>query len=284
MNKRILLPTDFSKNALNAIRYALNLYKEIDCDFYFLNVFQVSGYSLHSTMMVPELGEPVYEAARVRSEEGLENLMEHLRMQPNNPKHTYHQISTFNSLLEAVNDTISKKDIDIVVMGTKGTTGARTVIYGTNAINVMEKTRVCPVLTVPENVRFSPPEEIVFPTDFKTVFKHKELAYLIKICKEYKAFLRVLYIDDGEGLNRKQQENKKLLETILGDLDHSFHTLTNIKVQEGINAFIESRDSDMIAFINRKHHFFGSIFAKPLVKELGYHSRVPILVLRPGSK
>lgn len=283
MNKRILLPTDFSKNSLNAIRYALNLYKEIDCDFYILNVFQVSGYSLDSGMMVPELGEPVFEAARIRSEEGLENLMEHLRMQPYNPKHTYHQISSFNSLLEAVNQTIAKKDIDIVVMGTKGTTGARSVIYGTNAINVMEKVRACPVLTVPENVRFSPPGEIVFPTDFKTVFKRKELAYLIEICKEHKAFIRVLYIDDGDGLGQKQKKNKELLEAIFKDIDHSFHTLTNVKVQEGINAFIESRDSDMIAFINRKHHFFGSIFAKPLVKELGYHSRVPILVLRHHS-
>ncbi|TLP81767.1 universal stress protein [Maribacter sp. ACAM166] len=283
MNKRILLPTDFSKNALNAIRYALELYREIDCDFYFVNVYHVDGYTLDNMIMIPEPGEPAYEAARVKSEEGLENLMEQLRIHPDNPKHTYHQISTFNSLLEAVNNTIAKKDIDIVVMGTKGTTGSRTVIYGTNTINVMEKIRACPVLAVPENVRFSPPKEVVFPTDFKTVFKHKELAYLIEICTAHRAFIRVLHIDDGDDLNRKQQENKELLETILHQADHSFHTLTHIKVQEGINTFIESRDSDMIAFINRKHHFFGSIFTKPLVKELGYHSQIPILVLRDHS-
>ncbi len=42
MDKRILLPTDFSKNALNAIRYALDLYQDQTCDFYFLNVYQVN--------------------------------------------------------------------------------------------------------------------------------------------------------------------------------------------------------------------------------------------------
>lgn len=280
MNKRILLPTDFSKNAMNAIRYALELYKRIDCDFYFMNVYHVDGYALDNMMMVPETGEPVFEAARAKSEEGLQKVLEQLRIYPDNPKHTYHTISTLNSLLEAIKETIAKKDIGIVVMGTKGTTGSRTVIYGTNTINVMEKVRVCPVLAVPENVRFAIPKEVVFPTDFKSVFKHKELTYLMEICKANKAFVRVLYIEDGDGLNRKQEENKELLKTILGDSDHSFHTLTDVKVQEGINTFIESRDSDIIAFINKKHHFFGSIFSKPLVKELGYHSQIPILVLR----
>jgi len=283
MKKRILLPTDFSKNALNAIRYALELYRPMDCDFYFMNVYHVDGYALDNMMMVPEPGETAFESARVRSEEGLENLMEQLRIHPDNPKHTYHTISTFNSLLEAINDTIAKKDIDIVVMGTKGSTGSRTVIYGTNTINIMEKVKVCPVLAVPENVRFSAPKEVVFPTDFKSVYKHKELVYLMEIGKIHQAFIRVLYIDDGDGLNTKQKENKELLKTILGNSDHSFHTLTDVKVQEGINTFIESRDSDMIAFINRKHHFFGSIFSKPLVKELGYHSQIPILVLRDQS-
>ena len=53
MDKRILLPTDFSKNALNAIRYALDLYQDQNCDFYFLNAFMVNGYSIDN-MMVPE--------------------------------------------------------------------------------------------------------------------------------------------------------------------------------------------------------------------------------------
>ena len=51
MDKRILLPTDYSKNALNAIRYALDLYKDVRCDFYFLNAFHASGYSLDSLMV-----------------------------------------------------------------------------------------------------------------------------------------------------------------------------------------------------------------------------------------
>ncbi|NNE76631.1 MAG: universal stress protein, partial [Pricia sp.] len=166
MDKRILLPTDFSKNALNAIKYALDLYADQKCDFYILNVYQVDGYNLDNAMMVPEPGERAFEAAKSRSEERFGKLMEQLRLLPENTKHTFHTISTYNALLEAVEDTIAKKDIDIVIMGTKDASKSRTVIFGTNTINLMENVTECPVLAVPEHIRFSQPKEIVFPTDY----------------------------------------------------------------------------------------------------------------------
>ncbi|CAM1359852.1 hypothetical protein TSEDIMI_140017 [Tenacibaculum sediminilitoris] len=43
--------------------------------------------------------------------------------------------------------------------------------------------------------------------------------------------------------------------------------------------FYESRECDMVAFINKKHVFFDTIFSKPLVKEVGYMLKVPVLVL-----
>lgn len=282
--KKIILPTDFSKNALNAVQYALNLYKDQTCDIYFLNVYQVDGYKLDNAIMVPEPGERAFELAKSRSEKQFEKLMELLRLHPKNPKHTYHTVPTFNSLLEAVEDTIAKKDIDIIIMGTKGDADSRTTIYGTNTINLMEKVTACPVLAVPENVRFAPPKEIVFPTDYKSSFKHRELNYIIEIVQMHGSAIRVLNIKEGPNLTTVQQANKELLESIFKDTDHSFHTLEKLKVHAGINAFIESRGSDMVAFLNKKHLFFGSILSNPLVKELGYHSRIPVLALKDHSK
>jgi len=282
MDKRVLLPTDFSKNALNAIRYALDLYKGQNCDFYLLNAFTVNGYSIDN-MMVPEPGERAYEASKKASEDEFAKLMDILELHGNNPKHNFHTISTYNSLLFAVKETIAKKDIDIVVMGTKGATGSNRVVFGTNAIDIMENVTEAPVLAIPENVRFEAPKEIVFPTDYKTAFKRKELNYLLEIAKYHKAAIRVLHIVKESRLSREQQSNKELLEAILENYDHSFHTLTDLKVQSGISAFIESRESDMIAFVNKKHSFFGSIFSRPLVKEMGYHSKIPVLTLNDIS-
>lgn len=278
MDKRILIPTDFSKNALNAARYALDLYKKRNCEFYFLNVFRLNGYSTES-LLIPEPGSGQYEAVKAKSEEGLVKLRDMLKLHHDNPKHAFHTISTFNFLSEALKKTIAEKDIDIVVMGTKGATGSRGVIFGSNTVNTMEKIRDCPVLAIPEDTRFSVPAEIVFPTNYKTAFKRKELGYLLEIAKMHGTTIRVLYVSQKTGLTAAQENNKDLLGDILDSIDHSFHRLSKKDVSDGITAFVESRNSDMIAFINRKHFFFGSVFSKPLVKEIGYEAAVPILAL-----
>jgi nucleotide-binding universal stress UspA family protein len=283
MDQRVLLPTDFSKNALNAIRYALDMYKDLHCELYLLNVFQVDEYSLDN-MMVPEPGNTVYDSARKASEDKFQKLLDILELHTTNPKHTYHTISSYNSLIDAIEDTIAKKDIDIVVMGTKGATGAKGVIYGTNTVATMEAITDCPVLSVPEGFRFSPPVEIVFPTDYKTSFKRRELTHLLDISKMHSTPVRVLHIMEETKLSKAQEANKELLETILADVECSFHSLSDTKVHKGIGFFIESRGSDMVAFLNKKHSFFGILFTKPLVKDIGYHARIPILVLNDYSK
>ncbi len=278
MDKRILIPTDFSKNALNAARYALDLYSKLNCEFDFLNVFRPDGHSTKN-LFIPEPGSAEYEIAKAKSEKCFVKLLDMLELHHDNPKHSYHTISTFNFLSEALKQTIAKKDIDLVVMGTKGATASRGIIFGSNTINTMEKVRECPVLAIPEKVRFSTPKEIVFPTDYKSNFKRKELSCLIEIARMHYSPIRVLYVAKNPDLNEKQEDNKQLLDDILESVDHSFHTLSKKDVSEGLTSFVESRNSDMVAFINRKHFFFGSVFSRPLVKEIGYDATVPILAL-----
>jgi len=280
MDKRVLLPTDYSKNALNAIRYALELYKNVRCDFFILNAFHISGYTLDS-MRVPELGEPYYEAAKQESEEGMEKLMQMIKLHPQNDKHEFHTITTFNSLTEAIRNVIDKKDIDIIVMGTKGITESKARIFGTNTVNVMEQIKECPVIAVPNNYMFQTPREIVFPTDYKTPFKRKEIGDLIEISNLYDAKINVVHIDkDKDGkLSKKEKINKDLLQEILQGTNYKIHFLPADKISSGINKFIDDHGCDMIAFLNKKHLFFRSILSTPLVKKIGYEPKVPILEL-----
>ncbi|MFI8604646.1 universal stress protein [Cellulophaga baltica] len=278
MNKRILIPTDFSKNALNAARYALDLYEKQNCEFYFLNVFHVDGYTT-DYLALPEPGSPDYDAALEVSEKAFEKLLEVLALHNDNPKHQYHTISSLNFLSEAMKHIISKEAIDLVVMGTQGATGRKGIIFGSNTVKAMEKITVCPVLAIPEMVRFTPIKEIVFPTDLKTNYKSKELDYLVDIARMHGSAIRILHINNTEELSIAQHESKEYLETIFSTIECTFHTLTGLSLAKGITTFVASRDSSMIAFINRSHFFFGTVFSKPLIKEIGYEATTPILAL-----
>ena len=169
MNKRILIPTDFSKNALNAIRYTIDLYAKLNCDFYFLNVFSFDKYTTNN-LSIPEEGSAAYEQAKEDCENNFVKLLDTLALHPENLKHNYYIESSYSFLSEAIQKIITEKDIDLVAMGTKGATGSKGVLFGSNTVMAMEKIRECPVLAIPEHVSFMSPKEIVFPTDYKDVY------------------------------------------------------------------------------------------------------------------
>src|SRR5690554_1063254 len=279
MRRKILLPTDFSTNASRAIDYALELYKDEHCVFYLLNVYYFNSKSIENIVeMVP--GTQIYETAKGDSASGLAKVLDILVLKRNNnPKHSFQTITTFNSPLEAIKVAVEEKDIELIVMGTKGTTKTKRDVFGSTAIGVMEKVRNCPVIVVSESVKVHLPKEIVFPTSYKTHFKKRELAYLIDIAKRCKASIKVLHIGTEDQLDEEQLNGKRLLTEYFAYVNHSFHFLSNISVPEAINCFVESRESDMVAFINKKHELFGSFLSRPLVKEISFDSRVPILVM-----
>lgn len=281
MKKHILIPTDFSKNAWNALNYATALYKDEECRFFLLNAFLLVHYTTDS-IIEPEPGEKAYEQARKDSELGLEKLIDGLEIRQENPGHSFEIISVYGSVLDAVKETVNKKDISIIIMGTKGKGNPLDVIYGSNAVNVMEKIKNCPVIVIPENTLLPEEyiQELVFATNFKHYYKRSELSPLIDIARRFNAAIRILYIANGNKLNADQETNKEALKDYLEGFVLSFHTLTHTSVAAGIHTFIESRNSDMLALYNRKHNFFQGLFSKNLLKEVGYKPDIPLLVLQ----
>jgi nucleotide-binding universal stress UspA family protein len=277
MRRKILVPTDFSKNASHADKYATRLYESDACDFYLLNVFSAPKNLMDSLFNMVE-GSESYETEKLASEKKLMNVVELLkRSSDENADHQFEIISVFNDVIEGIKNVIEQKDIEIVIMGTKGETNNIQANFGSIAVYTMEKVRNCPVLVVPENATHTLPKEIVFPTSYKTHYKRKELQYLTDIAKKCNATIAVLHVSDRE-LNKKQKENQQLLEEIFEETTYSFHSLPMYSVSDAVSIFIESRDSDMVAFINKKHSFFGSVLTNPMVKEITF-SKVPILVL-----
>lgn len=280
MSKKILIPTDFSKNSWNALVYALNLYKEEECTFYLLNAFQLFDFPT-DTLRDAAPGDAEYEKEKEKSEAGLQGLLEGINMRNDTSHHHFELISKYNKVIDAVRETVKEKGIEFLIMGTKGENNPETTLYGSNAVDVIEKVQMCPVLVLPAEINFEDKinNEIVFATNFKTLYNHQELDSLVAIARRSKAAIRVLYVQESEKLSSVQEDNKKVLSDHLSEVVYTFHTLTNIKVAEGIHSFIESRGSGMLALVNKKHGFFSSIFSKSLVKEIGHKPQVPVLVL-----
>lgn len=279
----ILIPTDFSSNAMSASGYALHLFKDVECSFYFMNAFQLFDYTT-DTVIEPKPGEKAYQQAKENSNLGLEDFVKQIRSNSRNPIHKFELISRYGSLIETTQETVKDKNIDLIVMGTRGENNALNTIYGSNAVNLMETIVDCPVLVVPDapGLLEKPVKEIVFATNFKSSYHRRDFHPLLDFAKRQKAAVRILYVQESKtnkDLTAEQEKNKMALSDLLKDFTLSFFILTNISVATGIHSFIESRGSDLLVLFKRKHNFFYSIFSRSLIKDIGRKPDVPVMVL-----
>lgn len=275
--KRILLPTDFSEISKNAILYALNLFKDIPCEFFLLNVFRIP-YVTNEEFMGNDVSQLAIleDELHNSSKRGMEELLDTL---PKNKNHKFYKISDYNLFVNAVQNVVDEKKIELIVMGTKGATGAKEIFMGSNTGNVILNT-TSNIIAVPENTVFKKPKQITFPTDFRISYELEDLAPLISLAELYDSRIRILHLSENEELDEEQKKNKKRLVSFLINVKHSFHTLSNTDFEEALNCFTQSRGNiNMIAMIARHYTFFQRLFFRPKVRELSFHTKIPLFVL-----
>ena len=112
--KKILLPTDFSPNSINAIHYALDLFKDEKCIFYLLNVYRVPYVTSQDVAYVnTEALIDLEEGLKKTSEERLKELVEKL-MARGNKNHLFEAESDYNFLSDSVKKIVKEKEIDLI--------------------------------------------------------------------------------------------------------------------------------------------------------------------------
>ena len=182
--KNILLPTDFSENSWNAIKYALQLFKDETCKFYLLNTYTPLIYHVEYVVIEPtQLG--ILDNVRETSLKNLQDFKTRMESEFKNPKHNIGPIGAFNMLIPEIVDVVKNKAINYVVMGTKGATGASEILFGSNTVHVFKSVK-CPILAIPNGFEFEKPHEILFPTDYEIDYKPYHLKSIIEIASLFK--------------------------------------------------------------------------------------------------
>jgi len=276
--KKILIPTDFSENAMNAITYATRLYRNEECVFYLLNSYAISEFDI-GDIKASEFGVTSIDKANNLSKQELDKTLETLTLQNSNANHSYKTISEYGAPIDVMKDAIAKHDIQLVIMGTKGKSNRSGAMFGSNTITAMEQIRNCPVLGVPSGVRLGTINEIVFPTSYAETYKKRDLTELIHLATIHEAQICILHVSPKEDLSNKQKENRNVLAECLEGTKFSFHQMSSPDKNQAVRSFVESRDSKMIAMINGKHWFFEKIFRTPMVMDLGMFDKVPLLAM-----
>lgn len=277
--KHILLPTDFSDHSWNAIEYALHFYEKMDCHFYLLHVDRPVTVSA-TPSIYGVTSEVLSFAFKSNSRAQLKHILNRIAKQfPENKHHRFISLSDSGSFIETIRRQVLERNIKTIVMGTKGATGLKKLLIGSNAGDVITKVK-CTTLIVPENAKFTPVKEIAFPTDYSLSYEIGHLQPIAEILLRYDAALRILHISKkSETLNATQQRNKDFLEEYFVQHTLDFHQITNSKFEEAIEYFVASRNINIIAMVAKNLNYSQQILFHSKIKNISYHTDIPFLVM-----
>lgn len=275
--KKILLPTDFSENAHNAIKYAVQLFKDEETTFYLLNTYTPAIYQAEYLIHSPGhigLGDVYRESSQTQ----LKAHKTKIENEFNNHKHTFILHSAFNILIDEVEETIKNENVDMIIMGTQGATGAKEILFGTNTVHVIKKA-TCPVIAIPSGFKYESPKEILFPTDYEIDYKKEQLKELLEMAKKHSAKIEVMHVTTSYELSKNQIMNKQKLNHILSQTPHLFDDLENQELITAIDHVLTKKGIDLLVMVQNKHTFIERLFIEPTIKMIGFHISIPFMVI-----
>lgn len=276
--RKILIPTDFSENAMNALKYACELFKYEISEFYIMHAFRDEIYS-DKDLLSRENMEEVTRIVSNKSENELEIILNEINKISPNPRHIYKTISSNNLLIDEADKIVNKEEIDIIVMGTRGKTNDRKLIFGSNTLQVLKYVQ-CPVLAIPENYKYTQPKRVLFPTNYLIPYKKRELKLLCYMISPYRSVVDMLYISKSNKLSLRQQDNQRFIKEELHKNKINFKTINNKNISNAIYIYIKENSIDMLVMVNTKHSFFENMFFQQTIDKISLYVDIPFLVLQ----
>ncbi len=276
--KKILIPTDFSKNADQAIDYALNLYKCNQSNFYLVHAFADETYEIGMSKSKHDL-DTLKDELHSKALLNLEKTLSRITDPVPNPRHNYTIKAVFESLVDAINHLVETENIDLVIMGTKGASMDKNVLFGSNTVQIFKYVK-CPVLAVPENYTYKEPKHILFPTDYQLPFKRRELKLLDNIADSFKSEVHCIYFTKFDTLSHRQEDNKRFVAGTLSSAYLFFEQQQAKNVLEGISAYRKDHPVDVLVMVNSRHSFLEDMLYRSTVDKMGLMTDIPFLVMQ----
>ena len=268
----LLIPTDFSPVADNALKYAMEMAVAYKLDISLLHVVLLS---------TPSVANVVYiDVATDFQKEAEEQMALKVKaLQELYPTLNFNYKVETGLFLDSLQRYCDEVLPVAIVMGITGEGSTLDKMIGSNTILAMRSV-TCPLIVVPKNGEFKSVGKICFACDLKNVANSTPLLAIKAFAKLFDAQVHILNIDfQNRHFSANTPDELEVLNLMFDSIDTKFHFIENENIQDAMNDFIEREKMDMLIMLPKKHSFFESLFKKSQTKEMLYQSHIPILAL-----
>ena len=275
--QKVLVPTDFSTNALKAITYDSKIAQKSGTHIYLLHVIEPT-INLVSMQADSSSEEVVKERSEllVISQKTLTGIFPDVKV----IKHL-----SGGAPIASILNYAEKEEIDLIVMGTTGASGLKEFFMGSIAAGVIGKTKI-PVLTVPVSYEMEEPDAILFATN--QFEKNKNiLDKIVAISKLFFAAIHIVVfknIDDDEVVDYIYNEEQlndylRFLKETFPGVGFKGEVLEGKDFEIAIDRYSNKNEVDVIAMVTYPKSFFEKVLRKSVTKKMAFHSTIPILAI-----
>ncbi len=269
--KSILVATDFSTAASNAVDYAANMAMAINADLFILHVYPIPVIYSEVPIAINE------EDLRWDAEKAIHELKDRLTEKTAGKLKitTEIRMGIFFQELKAVCDQIKPYT---VVMGSQGTSASDRLLFGSHTVHTMKYLR-WPLISVPLGAAFSTVKNIGFACDFGQVADTTPVDEIKMLVNDFHAKLHVLNTGKKEVFNPDIVFGSGQLQEMLAALHPEYHYITHEDTDEGIMDFAEKNHIDLLTVLPKRHGLLDQMIHKSHTKNLVLHCHVPVMAL-----
>ncbi len=285
--KKILVPTDFSAQAEFALDLALEISKKSDSEIILLHVLDIPGGAAFApgTSSFDAMGAPGYAnhmdniyvvQLHDTSKQKLEDKLNEPRFANTNIRYKLQMGNPYHGIAEE----ISENNVDLVIMGTTGTSGVEEFLIGSNTEKVVRLAK-CPVLTVKDKVSAENINNIVFASDFKEDQK-VVINELLKIQSLFNAALHLVKINTPGNFEPTRHIKKQIEDFAEANKlkNYSVNIYCDSLEEEGIIYFAEDINADLIALSTHGRTGIMHLLSGSIAEDVVNHSKRPVWTFR----
>lgn len=274
--KTILVPTDFSDQATYALDLAYDIAKKNGAAIKVLNVVEAPAESSFNAMGEASAGDSINSVYFVQLVKGVEQRLTEI---DNDAKYSDVKLEGYveiGSPYESISRTIVEHEVDLVVMGTQGSSGLEEIFVGSNTEKVVRRAQ-CPVLAVKEPVHADAIKNIVLATNLRD--DHQELfTELTKLQQLFDATIHIVRINtpsDFENDRYYRSEMEKFAKEY-GIANYTLNVYNDSDEEDGIIYFAEQISADLIAMGTHGRSGISRLLSGSIAEDVVNHSKRPV--------
>lgn len=273
--KKILVPTDFSKQAENALKVAAQLAKKHKSEIYLLHMLELplglvdqantGGSSLPESLFFMKLAHKRFK--EVLSSDYLKGIK-------------VYETVLFQNTFEGITEVGEKNKVDLIIMGSHGASGFKEMFIGSNTEKVVRTSKI-PVLVIKnKNEKFAV-KNFVFASDFSSEIK-KPFKEAVKFAESVKAKIHLVFINTATNFLTTEEANK-VMEKFLKGVDISNYTLNvynDNSVEKGVLNFAQHINADLIGMATHGRKGLSHFFNGSVSEDLVNHANRPVITFK----